>query len=92
MTQQTRIIVGTVSSKRQITIPAPIWEALGLRPGNKIEFKLESNNVLKLNVKRPDPLEVLDTILEEYDFSGLQAENKHDAVKTIRENRWGDDL
>jgi hypothetical protein len=42
--------------------------------------------------KRPDPIKVLDEILEKYDFSGLREENKGDAVKAVRENRWGDDF
>jgi antitoxin PrlF len=92
MTQQTKIIEGTISPKHQITIPAQIRDALGLRPGQKIEFKLEQDNVIELRVKRPNVKEVLDTILEKYDFSGLREETKGDAVKTLRENRWGDDL
>jgi antitoxin PrlF len=92
MTQQTKIIEGTISPKLQITIPAQIRDALGLRPGQKIEFKLEQDNVIELRVKRPKVKEVLDAILEKYDFSELRAETKGDAVKTLRENRWGDDL
>lgn len=92
MTQQTKIIEGTISPKHQITIPAQIRDALGLRPGQKIEFKLEQDNVIELRIKRPDPIEVLNRILDQYDFSGLQAENNGDAVKAVRENRWGDDL
>jgi hypothetical protein len=42
--------------------------------------------------KRPDVKKVLDEILEKYDFSGLSEENQGDAVKTLSENRWGDDL
>jgi antitoxin PrlF len=92
MTQQTKVIEGTISPKHQITIPAQIRDALGLRPGQKIEFKLEQDNVIELRIKRPDPIEVLNRILDQYDFSGLQAENNGDAVKAVRENRWGDDL
>jgi hypothetical protein len=42
--------------------------------------------------KRSDVKKVLDEILEKYDFSGLREQNNGDAVKTVRENRWGDDL
>jgi hypothetical protein len=46
----------------------------------------------EIQIKRPNPEEILNSILEKYDFSGLRAENKDDAVKASRENRWGDDL
>lgn len=84
-------IEGTLSSKFQVTIPAQVREALGMRPGNKLEFKLEKDGVM-LHIKRPDPLKVLDAILEQYDVSVLQAETKNNATKTLREDRWGDDL
>lgn len=92
MTQPAKIIEGTISPKHQITIPAQIRNALGLRPGQKIEFKLDQDNVIELRVKRPKAKEVLDAILKKYDFSELREETKGDAVKTLRENRWGDDL
>jgi hypothetical protein len=41
--------------------------------------------------KRPNAKKVLNEILEKYDFSGLREENNGDAVKAVRENRWGDD-
>lgn len=56
-TQET--IEGTISSKHQITIPAAMRDALGLRPGDKIEFRLETGNVLELRVKRPKPSETI---------------------------------
>jgi predicted nucleic acid-binding Zn-ribbon protein len=40
--------------------------------------------------KRSDVKKVLDEILEKYDFSDLRKETKGDAVKTLRENRCGD--
>ncbi len=86
------VFEGTVSSKHQVTIPAPIWEALGLRPGNKIEFQLEMNNELKVRVKRPMPSEIIAALLEQYDVRELQEYTKNDAVKSVREDRWGDDL
>jgi antitoxin PrlF len=91
MVQPTQPIEGTVSPKHQITIPAQLWEAMGLRAGDKIEFKLENNNVLELRVKRPTPSELIAAILKEHDVSALQLETKNDAVKTVRENRWGGD-
>ena len=55
MAQSIDVIEGTVSPKHQITIPAAIRDALGLRSGDKVEFKLEKDNVLELRIKRPTP-------------------------------------
>lgn len=81
-------IEGTVSSKHQITIPAVIRAALGLRPGDKIEFKLETGNVLELRIKRPKPSETITAILEQFDMSALQSETNNNAVAAVRESRW----
>ena len=89
MTQQTKIIEGTISPKHQITIPAQIRNALGLRPGQKIEFKLDQDNVIELRVKRPKAKEVLDAILKKYDFSELREETKGDAHEsTVKTPEW----
>ena len=82
---------GTVSPKHQITIPAAMRDALGLQPGDKIEFRLEAGNVLELRVKRPDPLQTIAAILERFDISELHEETGGDAVKAVREARWGDE-
>lgn len=81
-------IEGTISAKHQITIPAAMRDALGLRPGDKIEFKLEMGNVLELRVKRPKPSETVAAILAQFDVSALRTETHDDAVATIRESRW----
>lgn len=36
----------TISSKGQITVPAPIREKLGLSPGTEVQFVLQDNGVL----------------------------------------------
>jgi antitoxin PrlF len=81
-------IEGTVSSKHQITIPAAMRDALGLRPGDKIEFRLETGNVLELRVKRPKPSKAIAAILEQFDLSALQSETNNDAVSAVHESRW----
>lgn len=91
MSHLQQAIEGTVSPKHQITIPATMRAALGLRPGDKIEFRLETGNVLELRVKRPKPSETIATILEQFDVSALQAETNNDAVVAVRESRWGED-
>jgi AbrB family looped-hinge helix DNA binding protein len=45
MAQARDTIEGTLSPKHQITIPAAMRDALGLRPGDKIEFKLEAGAI-----------------------------------------------
>jgi AbrB family looped-hinge helix DNA binding protein len=84
-------IEGTISPKHQITIPAPMRDALGWRPGNKIEFKLEAGNVLQLRVKRPKPSETVNAVLEQFDLGQLQEESGGDAVRAVREARWGEE-
>ncbi len=36
----------TLTSRGQTTIPKPIREALGLQPGDRVEFTLEGDRVL----------------------------------------------
>jgi antitoxin PrlF len=90
MTQARDTIEGTLSPKHQITIPAAIRDALGLRPGDKIEFKLEAG-VLELRVKRPNPAETIAAVLAQYDFSALEEETGNDAVAAVRKSRWDDE-
>lgn len=42
--------VGTVTSKGQITIPADVREALGLRPGSRVDFVSRADGVVELRV------------------------------------------
>ena len=91
MTHARNTIDGTLSPKYQITIPAAMRDALGLRPGDKIEFKLETGNVLELRVKRPNPAETIAAVLAQYDFSALEEETGNDAVAAVRKSRWDDE-
>jgi antitoxin PrlF len=91
MTQVRDTIEGTLSPKHQITIPAAMRDALGLRPGDKIEFKLEAGDVLELRVKRPNPAETIAAVLAQYDFSALQDEFGDDVVAAVRASRWDDE-
>lgn len=43
--------VTTVTSKGQVTIPATIRKALGLKPRDKVSFRLEDNSVRILPAK-----------------------------------------
>jgi antitoxin component of MazEF toxin-antitoxin module len=62
-------------------------DALGIKSGDKIEFKLETGNVLELRVKRPKPSETIAAILEQFDVSALRTETNDDAVAAVRESR-----
>jgi antitoxin PrlF len=84
-------VEGTLSPKNQITIPAAIRDALGLRPGDKIEFRLERGSVVELRVKRPKPSDTIRAVLEQFDMSELHNETGGDAVKAVREARWADE-
>jgi AbrB family looped-hinge helix DNA binding protein len=82
---------GTISPKHQITIPAVMRDALGLQPGDKIEFRLEGGNVLEMRVKRPKPSETIAAILGQFDVSALHDETAGDAVSAVRNARWDDE-
>jgi len=46
----------TVTSKGQVTIPKPVRDHLGIRPGNAIEFELAPDgrvDLLKVGTRRP---------------------------------------
>jgi AbrB family looped-hinge helix DNA binding protein len=88
MAQVINAIEGTVSPKHQITIPSAIRDALGLRSGDKIEFRLEKGDVLEMRVKRPTPSDTIQSFLSQFDTSALQSETGNDAVKSVRESRW----
>ena len=90
MAQVVSSIEGTVSPKHQITIPAAMRDALGLRSGDKIEFKLGKGNVLELRVKRPTPSDTIGSILSQFDTSALESETGNNAAKSVRESRWDD--
>jgi AbrB family looped-hinge helix DNA binding protein len=87
MNQVIDTIEGTVSPKHQITIPSVIRDALGLRSGDKIEFKLEKGNVLELRVKRPTPSDTIHTILNQFDTSALELETGNNTVSSVRKSR-----
>jgi len=39
-------VAATLTSKGQITVPKPVREALGLRPGDQVLFRLEDNRAV----------------------------------------------
>jgi AbrB family looped-hinge helix DNA binding protein len=40
-----------ISSKRQISVPKNVMEALGLQPGDEVEFEIEGNTARLIPIK-----------------------------------------
>ena len=43
-------MVSTVTDKGQVTLPKSIRDRLGIHPGTKLEFELESDDTLRVRV------------------------------------------
>ena len=43
-------MVSTVTDKGQVTLPKSIRDRLGIQPGTKLEFELESDDTLRVRV------------------------------------------
>ena len=56
-------MTSTLTSKGQITIPQPVREALGLKTGQKLDFRILPNGHVELEVLRQATLEDLQTLL-----------------------------
>lgn len=82
-------IEGRVSSKLQVTIPARVRDALGIRPGDTIRYELEAGSV-RLKVVRPDIADVLQAVWAKHDLDALNDELGGDAVAYVRELRGWD--
>jgi AbrB family looped-hinge helix DNA binding protein len=54
----------TVSEKGQVTIPKPLRERLGIRPGQQLDFRAERGLLVASKVAETDPLESVYGILE----------------------------
>jgi AbrB family looped-hinge helix DNA binding protein len=80
----------TVSSKFQITLPAAVRRMLRVRPGDRLEFRIDGGRV-ELRKVLPNPADVARQLLEEWDFRALHEETGGDAVRHVREMRWADD-
>jgi AbrB family looped-hinge helix DNA binding protein len=80
----------SVSSKFQITIPARVRKALGIRAGDKVELRIAGNHV-ELRKVRPNPAAVAREVMQDFDFRPLHEETGGDAARYVRQLRWGDD-
>ena len=77
---------GKVSSKYQLTLPAAVRKALGVKPGDVVAYEV-GDGTLQVSRVRPPIDAVLDGVLAEFDFSEVQKATKNDAVAYIREQR-----
>ena len=54
----------TVSQKGQVTIPKPLRERLGIRPGSVLDFREEQARLVATKVTTHDPVESVYGILK----------------------------
>ena len=82
----------TVSSRYQITLPAEIRKALGIKPGDRLEVTVEGGQIV-LRMQRPPVREVLAAIAEQEPEALAELEQAvgEDAAAYLRELRGGDD-
>ncbi|MBF6594440.1 MAG: AbrB/MazE/SpoVT family DNA-binding domain-containing protein [Thermaceae bacterium] len=76
---------GTLSSKNQITIPIEMVRALGLRPGDQLEFTLEDGTI----TLKPQRMS-LEAAFAKYS-TDLSAETGGNAAKHVRSMRGWDE-
>jgi antitoxin PrlF len=43
-------MIATVTSKGQVTLPAPLREKLGIRAGSKLDFSVQANGHIEIEV------------------------------------------
>jgi|FaiFalDrversion3_1042247.scaffolds.fasta_scaffold12322_3 AbrB family looped-hinge helix DNA binding protein len=79
-----------VSRRLQVTLPASVCRALGIRPGDVVEFRVVDDRA-ELRKVLPNPAEVVRQLLTEGTFDVLHEETRGDALQHQREMRWGDD-
>ena len=80
------MIESKVSSKYQLTLPAEVRKALGVKPGDAVRYEVEGKSV-RVSVVRPDLGDVLDGVLADYDFTALGNASHNDATRYLREER-----
>ena len=54
----------TVSQKGQVTIPKPLRERLGIRPGSVLDFRDEQDRLVATKVTAQDPVETVYGVLK----------------------------
>ena len=72
-----------VRQRRQITLPADIYEKLGLDVGDRLELRLEGDTVIA-RAKKTIALNALEEIRRSFAESGMTEEELQQAGRTIR--------
>jgi antitoxin PrlF len=67
----------TISEKGQITVPKPLRERLGIRPGDRLEFTEEHGHLVVIKSPSQDPVDAV------YGILSLD-ESTDDAVRALR--------
>ncbi len=82
----------TVSRRYQITLPAEVRKALGIRPGDRLEVEIEGGKIV-LRLVRPPIKALLKKLLAEEAEAvrKLGEATGHDAVAYVRRLRGRDD-
>ena len=80
----------TVSSRYQITLPAEVRKALGIKPGDRLEVEVESGRIV-LRLARPPLRELLKKLQAEEPeaIRELGRATGHDAATYVRALRGG---
>ena len=79
-----------VTSEGQVTIPAAIRKALGIRDGGKVIFMQEEGKVVMMNASLSALLEAQDAFMGVADELGIfDEQGVVDMVKEIRKSRSG---
>jgi len=73
-------MTATITSKGQITIPQAIRDELGLKPGQKLDFKLTADRKLEVEVAEEVTLDTLMNILPPSKIR-LSIEEMDEAIK-----------
>jgi antitoxin PrlF len=85
------MVEGKVSSKYQLTLPAEVRKALGIKPGDTVRYEVVEGK-LRVSVVRPNISRVLEELWAEHDTTPLHEELGGDAVAHMRKQRGWDDL
>lgn len=81
---------GKVSSKYQLTLPVEVRKALNVQPGDAVRYEVEGSSV-RVSIVRPDIGDILDDVLDEFDFTSLKEATQDDAVSYLKHQRALDD-
>lgn len=81
-----RVAEGKLSSKFQLTVPAEIRDAMGMKAGDTVRYELDETG-LRLGVVRPDIREVLARIATPEVQASMREETGGDAVAYVRRMR-----